>query len=211
MPALRSTCLSVLASVVICFSSAMGQNAAPAVRIVNPIDEEQLVTLGGTVHPLANAKNDRGAAPDSTPLERIHLMLKRSPSQQAALDQLVSQLRTPGHLSYHKWLTPEQFGNQFAPSDQDIATVETWLAGHGFSVAGALPGKQVIEFSGNVGQFRSAFHAQIHEYQVNGEKHFAKRKQSANSGGNRSRDWGICLAEQLPFQKTVRAFGESPV
>jgi len=189
----------------------MGQNAAPAVRIVNPIDEEQLVTLGGTVHPLANAKNDRGAAPDSTPLERIHLMLKRSPSQQAALDQLVSQLHTPGHPSYHKWLTPEQFGNQFAPSDQDIATVETWLAGHGFSVAGALPGKQVIEFSGNVGQFRSAFHAQIHEYQVNGEKHFAKRKQSANSGGNRSRDWGICLAEQLPFQKTVRAFGESPV
>jgi trimeric autotransporter adhesin len=173
MPALRFTCLSVLTSVVICVSSAMGQNASPAVRIVNPIDEKQLATLRGTVHPLANAKNDRGAAPDSTPLERIHLMLKRSASQQAALDQLVSQLHTPGHSNYHKWLTPEQFGKQFAPSDQDIATVETWLTGHGFSVAGALPGKQVVEFSGTVGQFRSAFHAQIHKYQVNGESHFA--------------------------------------
>jgi trimeric autotransporter adhesin len=151
----------------------MGQSAAPAVRIVNPIDEKQMVTLGGTVHPLANAKNDRGAAPDSTPLERIHLMLKRSASQQAALDQLVSQLHTPGHPNYHKWLTPDQFGKQFAPSDQDIATVETWLTGHGFSVTGALPGKQVIEFSGNVGQFRGAFHAQIHKYEVNGESHFA--------------------------------------
>jgi subtilase family serine protease len=100
-------------------------------------------------------------------------MLKRSGSQQAALDQLVSQLHTPGHPNYHKWLTPEQFGKQFGPSDQDIATVETWLTGQGFSVTGALPGKQVIEFSGNVGQFRSAFHAQIHEYQVNGESHFA--------------------------------------
>jgi trimeric autotransporter adhesin len=173
MRALRFPCLSVLASVVIFVSSALGQNAAPAVRIVNPIDEKQLVTLGGTVHPLANAKNDRGAAPDSTPLERIHLRLKRSASQQAALDQLVNQLHTPGHPNYHKWLTPEQFGKQFAPSDQDIATVETWLTGHGFSVAGALPGKQVVEFSGNVGQFRSAFHAQIHKYQVNGESHFA--------------------------------------
>ena len=173
MCALRFTCLSLLASVVMCVSSAVGQNAAPAVRIVNPIVENQLVTLGGTVDPLANANNDRGAAPDSTPLERIHLMLKRSPSQQAALDQLVSQLHTPGHPNYHKWLTPDQFGKQFGPSDQDIATVETWLTGHGFSVTGALPGKQVIEFSGNVGQFRSAFHAQIHEYQVNGESHFA--------------------------------------
>jgi trimeric autotransporter adhesin len=166
-------CCLVLASVVICVSSAMGQSAAPAVRIVNPIDERQLVTLGGTVHPLANAENDRGAAPDSTPLERIHLMLKRSPSQQAALDQLVGQLHTPGHPNYHRWLTPDQFGQQFGPSNQDIAGIEKWLTGHGFSVAGSLPGKQVIEFSGNVGQFRSAFHAQIHRYQVNGESHFA--------------------------------------
>ena len=51
--------------------------------------------------------------------------------------------------------------------------METWLTGHGFSVAGVLPGKQVIEFSGNVGQFRSAFHTQIHQYAVNGETHFA--------------------------------------
>jgi hypothetical protein len=151
----------------------MGQSAAPAVRIANPIDERQLVTLPGTVHPLANAENDRGAAPDSTPLERIHLMLKRSPSQQAALDQLVSQLHTPGHPNYHRWLTPDQFGQQFGPSNQDIAAIEMWLTGHGFSVVGALPGKQVIEFSGNVGQFRSAFHAQIHRYRVNGESHFA--------------------------------------
>ena len=151
----------------------MGQSAAPAARIANPIDEQQLVTLPGTVHPLANAESDRGAAPDSTPLERIHLMLKRSASQQAALDQLVGQLHTPGHPNYHRWLTPDQFGQQFGPSNQDIAAIENWLTGHGFSVAGALPGKQVIEFSGNVGQFRSAFHAQIHRYQVNGESHFA--------------------------------------
>jgi hypothetical protein len=171
--ALCFPCLNVLAILVISVSSAIGQSAAPAVRILEPIDERQLVTLGGTVHPLANAKNDRGPEPDSTPLGRIHLMLKRSASQQAALDQLVGQLHTSGHRNYHKWLTPDQFGKQFGPSDQDIAAVETWLTGHGFSVAGALPGKQVIEFSGNVGQFRSAFHAQIHNYQVNGESHLA--------------------------------------
>src|SRR5277367_1592782 len=140
-----------------------------APRIVQRIDESQLVTLKGAVHPLANARNDRGAAPESMPLNRMHLVLTRSASQEASLRQLINDMHTPGTASYHKWLTPDQFGKQFGPSDQDIATVETWLTGHGFNVTKVNPGKQTIEFSGNAGQFRSAFHAQIHKYQVNGE------------------------------------------
>jgi hypothetical protein len=145
----------------------------PVSRIVSPIDESQLVTLKGTVHPLANARNDRGVLSDSTPLDRIHLVLKRSAGQESALEQLIGQLHTPGNSNFHKWLTPDQFGKQFGPSDQDIATVETWLTGHGFSVKGVNPGKQTLEFSGNAGQFRSAFHAQIHKYEVNGQVHTA--------------------------------------
>ncbi len=170
---MRSLLLGVVSVTLLAASSAMAQQASPATRIVNPIDEKQLVVIRGTVHPLANATNDRGAAPDSTPLNRIHLLLKRSAGQQASLDQLMGQLHTPGNPNYHKWLTPDRFGNQFGPSDQDIATVETWLTGHGFNVIGVKPGKQVIEFSGNVGQFRGAFHTQIHQYSVNGESHFA--------------------------------------
>jgi subtilase family serine protease len=151
----------------------MAQNSAPAARIVNPIDESQLITLKGTMHPLANAMNDRGAAPDSTQLNRMHLVLMRSASQETALRQLMGELHTPGTANYHKWLTPDEFGKQFGPSDEDIATVEAWLTGHGFSVTKVNPGKQTIEFSGNVGQFRSAFHAQIHQYEVNGQTHYA--------------------------------------
>ena len=82
-------------------------------------------------------------------------------------------MHTPGNASYHKWLTPTQFGQQFGPSDQDVTTVQTWLTAHGFQVSSVEPGKQVIEFTGNVAQFRDAFHAQIHKYVVNGETHFA--------------------------------------
>jgi subtilase family serine protease len=142
-------------------------------RIAAAIDESTLVTLKGTVHPLANAANDRGAAPDSMPLQRLHLVLKRSPAQEATLRQLIRDMHTPGSASYHKWLTPEQFGEQFGPSDQDIATVQSWLGAHGFEVGKVQPGKQVIEFSGNVAQMRDAFHTQIHKYVVNGETHHA--------------------------------------
>src|SRR5580698_28010 len=172
MRSLRRFPLVALSS--LCFSLvAIAQQALPSVRIVNQIDEKQLVPLKGTVHPLANARNDRGAAPDDMQLDRMHLVLKRSASQETALRSLISGLHTPGNPSYHKWLTPEAFGSQFGPSDQDIATVENWLSGHGFAVSKVNPGKQTIEFSGNVGQFRNAFHAQIHKYAVNGETRFA--------------------------------------
>ena len=148
-------------------------NSLAAPRIVSKIDESRLVTLTGTKHPLANARNDRGAAPDNMQLDRMHLVLTRSASQESSLRQTINDLHTPGTASYHKWLTPDEFGKQFGPSDQDIATVEAWLNGHGFNVTKVNPGKQTIEFSGNAGQFRNAFHAQIHQYAVNGETHYA--------------------------------------
>ena len=173
MRLLRFSPLSLLAVAILSVSSAIAQQASTAVRITSPIDEHQLVTLKGTVHALANARNDRGAAPDETQLDRVHLVLKRSPAQEAALQKLIADMHTPGTASYHKWLTPESFGKQFGPADQDIATVETWLTQHGFAVSKVLPGKQVIEFSGNAGQFRNAFHAQIRKYEVEGQTHLA--------------------------------------
>ncbi len=173
MTNLRTLSLCLLASALLSPSASLAQKAAPPVRIVNPIDESHLITLKGTVNPLANPRNDRGPAPDSLPLKRIHLYLKRSPSQEAALRQLIGEINTPGSPNYHKWLTPQQFGKQFGPSDQDITTIETWLNGQGFGAIKVMPGKQTIEFSGNVAQLRTAFHTQIHKYVVGGQMHYA--------------------------------------
>src|SRR6185312_1217784 len=127
----------------------------------------------GTLHPLANALNDRGAVPASMPLDRIQIVLKRSSTQEAALRQLIEEQNRPGSANYHKWLTPEQFGQQFGPSDQDVATLEAWLQSQGFNIEKLKPGRQVLEVSGSAAQFQNAFHAQIHKYQVNGQIHFA--------------------------------------
>jgi len=169
----RSLPLCVLASVISCSAASIAQNAAPAVRIHNSIDESQRITLAHTVSPFANAANDRGAAPDGMQLNRIQLVLKRSPAQETALHQLIAQMHTPGSANYHRWLTPDQFGAQFGASDQDIATIESWLGSHGFAVSKVNPGKSSLEFSGSVAQMRDAFHTQIHKYLVNGQSHYA--------------------------------------
>ena len=156
-----------------CAASAMAQEIAPAVRITQSIDEQQLTTLKGTVSPLATAANDRGAAADDLKLDRIKLILRRSAEQETALRQRIAEMHTPGSSHYHQWLTPDQFGKQFGASDEDIATLQNWLATHGFTEAKVNPGKQTLEFSGNVAQFRSTFHAQIRKFEVKGQLHTA--------------------------------------
>lgn len=142
-------------------------------RLTQPINDNARVTLKGTVHPLANAFNDRGAVSASMPLDRIQIVLKRSPAQQAALRQLIEDQNRPGSANYHKWLTPAQFGQQFGPSDQDVATLESWLQSQGFNIVKLNPGRQTLEVSASASQFQNAFHAQIHKYSVNGQIHFA--------------------------------------
>jgi hypothetical protein len=172
--AFAATALAALAPA--CLSAqAVSQLALTPVasRLTQPINDSARVTLKGTVHPLANAANDRGAAPDSMQVPRIHVMLRRSDAQEASLKQLIAAMHTPGSSSYHKWLTPTQFGEQFGPSDQDIATVEGWLQSKGFSVTKVNPGKQTLEIAGTVGQLRDAFHTQIHKYSVDGQVRYA--------------------------------------
>src|ERR1700686_3985009 len=101
------------------------------------------------------------------------LLLQRAPDQEAALQQFLEDQQNKLSPNYHRWLTPEQFGQQYGPADADIQTVTDWLLSQGFSQISAGPGRMVIEFSGNAGQVRSAFHTEIHRFVMNGEEHTA--------------------------------------
>ena len=144
---------------------------APAIpaRITQAIDETQFVRLRGNVHPLARPEFDQGVVGDATPMKRMMLVLQRSPEQQAALSKFMDEQLSKDSPNFHNWLTPEQFGKQFGPADADIQTVTDWLAHHGFQQIKVGAGRIAIEFSGNVAQVRSAFHTEIHQFNVNGE------------------------------------------
>ena len=142
-------------------------------RLTRPVNEKDLVTIKGTVHPLASAKNDRGVVDGSTSIGRVHLVLKRSALQEQQLETLIQNMHTPGAAGYHTWLTPDQFGAQFGPSDQDIATISSWLGSHGLAVTKVNPGKQTLEITGTVGSLNTAFHTSIHKFEANGQIHTA--------------------------------------
>jgi len=149
--------------------SSFVQTPVVPARITQAIDETQLVRLKGNVHPLARPQFDQGAVSDATPMKRMLMLLQRSPEQEAALQKFMAEQMSNESANFHKWLTPQQFGALYGPADSDIQAVTSWLASHGFTAIRVAPGKNVVEFSGNVGQVRSAFHTEIHQFLVNGE------------------------------------------
>jgi Pro-kumamolisin, activation domain/Bacterial Ig-like domain (group 3)/Subtilase family len=171
-------CVGLLLAALALSPSASAQNP-PRALVTQAIDESRTVTLRGTVHPLAQARFDQGAVPDSFAANRMLLILNRAPERDAALRQFLADAHTQGTASYHKWLTPEQFGQLYGPADSDVQTATSWLASHGFRVSRVTKGKSLIEFSGTAANVREAFRSEIHQYRVNGETHYANASELA--------------------------------
>lgn len=167
-----------LSLVVVCVSFTValsGASSAAGTRplITQSINPSQTILLRGNTHPLARAQYDRGLAPSNLPMQRMLLVLKRSQEQETALRMVLDKQHDKASASYHKWLTPEEFGQQFGPSDGDLQSVTGWLQSQGFQVTSISKGRTAIEFSGTAGEVQSAFHTAIHKYVVNGESHWA--------------------------------------
>ncbi len=167
-----SGCIGIAFAATIAFAQNI-QTPAPGARITQPIDESKLLSLKGNTHPLAQPRFDRGPVAESTPTGHILLVLQRSSAQQASLEEYLFSLQNPSSANYHHWLTPTQFGASFGIADADLQTVEQWLQSHGLKIEGVPHARNVIQFSGTVGQIENTFHTFIHTYEVNGERHYA--------------------------------------
>ncbi len=163
--------VTIVALLLFLTGAALAQYRQP--RITQRIDENTSVRLAGNTRSEAmNPSLVRGAAPDSLPIEHILLFLQRSPQQEQALDAYIEELNDPQSPNFHKWMTPEQFG-EYGVDDGDIQQVTNWLESQGFTVNRVYNNKILIDFSGTAGDVNRAFHTQMVNLEVKGEKHLA--------------------------------------
>jgi subtilase family serine protease len=148
-----------------------GRSARPL--ITEGVNESQLHRLTGNTRPEATAANDAGAVSEDLAMEHMMIQLQRSPAQELAASRFIDDLHNPKSPNYHKWMTAAQFGQAYGASQQDIAAITAWLQSHGFTVNSVSTGGMLIDFSGNAGQVNSAFHTEMHNLNVNGERHVA--------------------------------------
>jgi hypothetical protein len=165
--------ISILATAWLCSTVLMAQSSSVAPRIISDVNEQSLKALQGNVPLLARAEFDQGEASPSTQMNHMRLVLSRSSEQQAALDSYLAQLQDKSSPNYHKWLTPEQFGQLYGPADSDIATLVTWLESHGLQVETVSKGRTNIAFNGTVSQVEEAFHTSIHTFQTSEQQFYS--------------------------------------
>ncbi len=147
--------------------------AAQADRIPGPIDSSRMIVLPGNLHPFAKAEYDQGPVEATLPFSSVRVVMAPSPSQQAALDQLLAEQQDRTSPNYHKWLTPAQYADRFGLSQNDINKINLWLVSQGFAVIRVANARNEIMFSGTAAQIQSAFNTEIHRYSVNGEQRIA--------------------------------------
>jgi hypothetical protein len=142
-------------------------------RISGPVDDAVRVTIPRSMHPMAQAKFDRGPVEPGAPMERMILVLGISPEQEHQLRTFLDSQQTKGSPDYHHWLTPQEFGQKFGPSAQDLQQATAWLQSQGFNVGAIARSGRWIEFSGTAAQVKQAFRTEMRTFQVEGKLHTA--------------------------------------
>jgi Pro-kumamolisin, activation domain/Bacterial Ig-like domain (group 3) len=136
------------------------------------VGDSSRVTIAHSRLPLSGA-SDLGPLDQAQKLNRMILVLKTSPAKRQALATLLDSQQAKGSANYHRWLTPEEFRQQFALASSDLEKIQSWLEQQGFRVGAVARSGMWIEFSGTAGQVNNAFQTRMRRYQVNGETHIA--------------------------------------
>jgi subtilase family serine protease len=133
------------------------------VLAVDPIDR---TTLVGSAPYWATSTNYVAAADAATDVGFRVYFGWTNPAAAEALARAVSD---PHSISYGQFLTPDQFRSQFSPAANDVARVENWLRGQGFSVIYAPQNNHYLAAEGSVAQLAAAFGTQFGLYSVHGQ------------------------------------------
>src|SRR5438046_3070080 len=85
-------------------------------------------------------------------------------------EALARAVSDPRSKSYRNYLTPAQFRQQFAPTANQVAQVQSWLASQGFSLVYTPANNHYVSAEGTVGQAQAAFGTNFGMYKANGLK-----------------------------------------
>lgn len=98
--------------------------------------------------------------------QTVNVTLVLGLHNQDALEKYIYSTVTQGNPSYHRFLTTDQFADQYGATAAEIAKVQSFLKQQGLTQVELLPNHLAVKASGTVSQINAAFHTSIHDYQA---------------------------------------------
>jgi len=111
-----------------------------------------------------------GAVAHLTPLgllpatNQIHLAIGLPLRNEEALNQLLREIYDPASTNYHRYLTPQQFTEQFGPTEQDYQAVVDFARTNGLTVTATHPNRVLLDVSGDAATVGKVFHVTFRMY-----------------------------------------------
>lgn len=122
-----------------------------------------LTMLGGHIVAAAKTSAFVGKVAETTPLTvEVVLPLR----DQAAMQDQLKSIYTPGSANYGKYLTGAQFTALYGPTQDDYDAVATYFASKGLSVSQQTPTRTLLQVSGSTAAIQNALNVQINKYQT---------------------------------------------
>lgn len=158
----------------------MGAALLPAVstaQVANrlmqlPTSAEGRAVVTGSVSPRVRTAQVLGHLQGETALPGMSLVVTPTAAQQAELTQLLQDQQNPASPQFHKWLTPETYGQRFGLSDADLGLVQSWLTSRGFTVESVAASRNRIVFSGTASAAETAFGTTLQRFHRDDQDYF---------------------------------------
>ncbi len=96
-----------------------------------------------------------GLLPQPRPA-RVTLTFTLTPHQQSDLDRLLDAQHDPDSPEFRRWLTPEEFGERFGPTHDQLDGVAAWLRAEGLTVEDTARSRRWMVASGTTEQIDRA-------------------------------------------------------
>lgn len=109
------------------------------------------------------------APPSQTLNISVGLQIRHS----GEFNNLLSAMYDPASPTYHEFLTPDQFTQEFAPTDDQIQQVENYFQNQGMTVTNVASDNLLLDVEGTVAQAQQAFSVHINTYKNGSHTYYA--------------------------------------
>src|SRR6266487_531247 len=123
----------------------------------------------GGIPPLLSVSHRLGLDQSNRTLRMSAGLAMRNQDQ---LNALLHNLYNPSSPAYHRFLTVDQFAQQFAPTGEQQQAVINYLTQQGFTITQTYPNHLLIDFSGSESLAEQVFNVKVYDYQGPGGRHF---------------------------------------
>ncbi|MDR3607184.1 MAG: S53 family peptidase [Oligoflexia bacterium] len=131
------------------------------------------------------AMADQGAMASS---QAIPVTIALNLSNAEDLNQKLVEMYEVGNPNYHRFMTPQEFHDRYAPSAEQLKQVTSFLQAHGLTVKSTEPNGYLVHAEGSAQALNTAFDTEIHNYKdAKGNAYFAPSKE-------------LTLPSELPIQ-----------